>query len=193
MKRRLLKELPLYSNLVIANFNEKNYSEAISLASIALSIYGQIQESERPASLYEKIVFNYMRAMCAQALILQEARKTEDARLLNDQVVHLMETHKDDLSEQNQATIRTVIEEFRSKFPRTPDVTSEAPLASLSTDDETNPLTLKPSKIARTKVDSSVAGSSKKASVGDMGMFKPRKPSSFHRKSPPPEQCCSIM
>lgn len=195
--KSLLKELPLYSNLIIAYCNEKHYSEAISLARIAVSIYEQLPESERPSSLYEKIVFNYIRAMCIQALSMHDERKIEEAQLLRDQVVHLMESHKQDLSEQNAANIKILIDRLQSKFPEIPDVTVTLERGERRSSSDADLGELQPGKKTCTEVDVEMppvpVASSGPTSVSEVGMFKAPRPNSSQKKLPPPEQCCSMM
>jgi tetratricopeptide (TPR) repeat protein len=62
-----LKELPLYSNLVICYKQKKLYSEAITTADAALEVLNHCNDADRPEKLQEKIVFNLIESLCAEA------------------------------------------------------------------------------------------------------------------------------
>ncbi|STX51460.1 FAD binding domain [Legionella busanensis] len=62
------KKIPIYSNLIITNLQNKQYKEAIRLANEALQVLRKesIEESSLN-TLHEKIAFNLIKACCLQA------------------------------------------------------------------------------------------------------------------------------
>lgn len=103
-----LKELPIYSNLVIAYLQSGLYSEAIVTADSALLIYKNCKEEERPAKLFEKVIFNLIKALCAQAQDFLSTNKIDDAKHLHSRVKNLIHTHKKGLTDKTCSYIEKI-------------------------------------------------------------------------------------
>ncbi|WP_131783785.1 hypothetical protein [Legionella gresilensis] len=72
------KKIPIYSNLIITNLQNKQYPEVIRLANEALKIL-QKESIEEPSlnALHEKIAFNLIKAYCLQAQELLSIDQTK--------------------------------------------------------------------------------------------------------------------
>ena len=108
-----LNELPLYSNLVIAYLKGQHFPEAIAAGKAALATYTRCEAELRPAALYEKIVFNLLKAMCTQVKALLLIRQKAEATSLRSQAEHLLQTHKTALEGESHAQITTMMQELQ--------------------------------------------------------------------------------
>ncbi|KTD23776.1 Pyridine nucleotide-disulphide oxidoreductase [Legionella lansingensis] len=113
-----LQELPIHSNLVIAYSNAKMYNEAIVTAQMALDVYQQYTGADRPAALYEKLVFNLIKTLCAQGEEFLATSKNDKASSCHQQAQLLMKTHKEALSEKIALQINQKINELQKRIPK---------------------------------------------------------------------------
>lgn len=111
-----LNELPLYSNLVITYLKGQHFSEAIAAGKAALATYTRCEAEPRPAALYEKIVFNLFKAMCAQVKALLLVREKADATSLRSQAEHIIQTHKTALEGENRVQITAMMQELQASL-----------------------------------------------------------------------------
>jgi tetratricopeptide (TPR) repeat protein len=107
-----LKELPLYSNLVIAYLRQKQYHEVIAAANIALSIFARCPMDSALSPLREKIVFNLIKAMCFQAQVFLSSHEHDGAQSLHQQVMGIMAEHEGALSPESNASISALVSEL---------------------------------------------------------------------------------
>ncbi|KGP62722.1 hypothetical protein EP47_13530 [Legionella norrlandica] len=117
----ILKELPIYSNLAIVYLHEKRYSEAIASAKTALFLFDSFPFEERPVSLQEKIIFNLVKALCAQAQEFLSSSKHKDARALHVQASKVMSENENKLTHQTLQSIKEIIGQLQQRLPNKPE------------------------------------------------------------------------
>ena len=111
----VVDELPLYSNLVIVYNNQQRYSEAIAAANTALDVYKLCPLNFKPI-LLEKIVFNLIKALCAEAQEILLSQKNGDANLIFLQAKNLVAIHEVNLSSPNYLQVKTIVEELEQQL-----------------------------------------------------------------------------
>jgi tetratricopeptide (TPR) repeat protein len=115
--KHILKELSIYSNLAIVYLQSKLYSDAIAAAKAALSIFDSCEAEDQPAALREKIVFNLIKALCAQAEDFLLSQKINEANLLHLKAKNIMNTHESKLTKQTLRSIQDIINELQKHLP----------------------------------------------------------------------------
>ncbi|CEG55544.1 FAD-dependent monooxygenase [Legionella fallonii] len=126
----LSKELPLYSNLAVSYLHNGLYSEAITAADTALVILGRFSSEQRPMDLQGKIVFNLIKALCAQAQQLLSANNVGGAADLHVRATTIMNTHGKALTSKKLSSVQDIIATLQHRLP-TSRVESSS-LASIS-------------------------------------------------------------
>ncbi|RUR18540.1 hypothetical protein ELY21_07525 [Legionella sp. km535] len=121
--KHAVKEIPIYSNLTVVYLQEKLYSEAISAANTALSVIDSCSAEDQPAALQEKIIYNLIRALCAQAQSFLDSEKPRDARILHLRAKSIKSKHENKFASQTLQTIEGIINELQQRLPG--DVNSE--------------------------------------------------------------------
>ena len=111
-----LNELPLYSNVVITYLKGQHFPEAIAAGKTALATYTRCEAEPKPTALYEKIVFNLLKAMCSQVKALLLIREKAEATSLRSQAEHLLQTHQTALEGENHAHITTMMHELQASL-----------------------------------------------------------------------------
>lgn len=115
----LLKELSLYSNLAVSYLQNKLYSEAITAAETALLVFNSCSPTERPEALQEKIAFNLIKALCAQAQELLNSSKTQDAESLYLRGTTIMGEYQSKFSSKVSLSLKAIMEELQSRLLKT--------------------------------------------------------------------------
>ncbi|MBL7525108.1 hypothetical protein [Legionella bononiensis] len=119
--RHAAKEIPIYSNLTLVYLQEKLYSEAISAANIALSIIDGCSPEDQPAALQAKIVYNLIRALCAQAQNFLDSEKPRDAKILHLRAKSIKTKNEHKIPSQTLQTIEGIINELQQRLPSDTD------------------------------------------------------------------------
>ena len=112
-----VKEIPVYSNLTVAYIQEKLYSEAISTANTALSVIDSCSPEDQPAALQEKIIYNLIRALCAQAQNFLDSENPRDAQILHLRAKSIKTKHEHKIPSQTLQTIEGIINELQQRLP----------------------------------------------------------------------------
>ena len=115
-EQHTLKELSLYNNLVIAYLKAHHFHEAIAAGKTALATYVRCELEIRPAAVYEEIVFNLIKAICAKIKVLLFTRQRAEAISLRSQAQQLIDTHKTALVGDNYLRITTMMQELQASF-----------------------------------------------------------------------------
>lgn len=101
--------LTLYSNMAIAYKLNTRYKDAIVTGNMALELHQNLQVAQ---NLKEKIVFNLIAALCAQAQCLAKQQNQSNARLLHDKAKMLANTHKTHLENKILTQIENLLAEL---------------------------------------------------------------------------------
>ena len=111
------KEFPIYSNLAIAYNSQEMYSEAIAAATNGLDVYGRCSSNNKPSmSVYEKIVFNLIKALCGQAQNCLILKNNDEAKSLHTKAVNLITTHQSKLSDGVRSEARSLTVELQKSL-----------------------------------------------------------------------------
>ncbi len=114
------KELPLHSNLIIIYNAEKRYPQAIAAAQAALKVYERCPAECQPVAIHEKIIFNLIKALCAEGQELHKAGRVEAIHACHTQAMELFSTHADVLVTNSQQQAAAMIEALKQQLPQQP-------------------------------------------------------------------------
>jgi tetratricopeptide (TPR) repeat protein len=115
-----LEVLALYSNLTIVYKLTERYEDAIAVGNMALELHENLAAQ---LGLKEKIVFNLVAALCAQAHnMLKNNRK--DAQLLHTQARGLVDTHKTILDKKTLDQVERFVGDVAPLFVETSHTTA---------------------------------------------------------------------
>ncbi|KTD54774.1 FAD-dependent oxidoreductase [Legionella quateirensis] len=115
--RHAVKEIPIYSNLTVVYIQEKLYSEAISAANTALSVIDSCSAEDQPAALQAKIIYNLIRALCAQAQNFLDSEKPRDAQRLHLKAKSIISKNEHKIPSQTLQSIERIINELQQRLP----------------------------------------------------------------------------
>lgn len=112
-----LKEFPLYSNLAIIYNGQKLYSEAIAAVTNGLEVYANCSIENKPSAMvYEKLVFNLIKAFCEQAQQSMLLKNNDEARSLQKKARHAISTHQARLSGPVCTEAKSLLQELQGRL-----------------------------------------------------------------------------
>lgn len=110
------EELPVYSNLVISYLKAELYSEAIAVANTALQLCDKACDNGKTANLEEKIIYNLVKAMCAQSHKLLHSEQHEDAIVLHAKAQKLISIYDTKLTTSTAQSTKTIVDELEQEL-----------------------------------------------------------------------------
>ena len=116
MKKYPLKGFAIYSNMAIAYNKEKAYFEAISIAQNGLDIYENFDNKIGLESIYEKLVFNLIKATIDEAKNALFRNEQSQADLSYKIAENLFSKYKHGLSQSTSFQTEKLIKELETKL-----------------------------------------------------------------------------